>query len=289
MAVVADRSDLVAGRAAGQRRLPPPTVLASFAAVLLIVLLAVIPGPIEPYDPLSQNLFLSSAGPSHLHWLGTDSNGRDVLSLVISGTRSAVLGPALIALGTVLLGATLGMAAGLKGGAFDAFVNRFADLLYALPGLLVVIVVVGIAGGGYWLAVLVLLVLSIPGEIRLCRGASAVQARLAYVDAARTLGLSTWRIMFVYLAPNILPTIIATLLLDFVGALLGLAGLAYLGFGTLPGTPSWGQLLYEGQSLLQQNPWMSVAPSILIILTATSVTLIGDWFYDRTLGLGGTR
>ncbi len=271
------------------RRRPPLSVLLSLIVVAGILVLTIVPGVVEPYNPLAQNLLLSSGGPSGLHWLGTDANGRDVLSLVVAGTRAAVVGPAVIAVGTVVLGATLGIAAGLKGGIFDAVVNRLADLLYALPGLLVVIVVVGIVGGGYWLAVGVLLVLSIPGEIRLCRAASAVQARLAYVEAARTLGLGTWRIMWRYLAPNILPTIIATLLLDFVGALLGLAGLAYLGFGTLPGAPSWGQLLFGGESLLQENPWMSVGPSILIILTATSVTLIGDWLYDRSVGTMGAR
>ena len=279
----------VAVRGPSARHLPPLTVVISFAVVLIMLVLCLVPGLVEPYNPLYQNLFLSAAGPTHAHWLGTDSNGRDVLSLVIGGTRSALIGPAIIAFGTVTLGASLGMAAGFLGGPLDAFVNRLADLLYALPGLLVVIVIVGVVGGGYWLAVVVLLLLSIPGEIRLCRAATSVQARLPYVEAARTIGLSSRRIMVRHIAPNILPTIIATFLLDFVGALLGLAGLAYLGFGTPPGAPSWGALLYAGQSLLQQNPWLSIAPAILIILTATSVTLIGDWCYERAVRSGTDR
>lgn len=273
---------------ATRAKVPALVVLA--AVVLLgIVVLVVFGNWLTPYDPSAQNLLVAGATPGNGHLLGTDDLGRDVLSQIIAGSRIAVTGPLVVALATVVIGAFLGIVAGYRRGLIDVLTNRFADLMYALPGLLVIIVIVGVVGGGYWFAVLVLAVLSVPGEIRLCRSATSLQARLPYVEAARTLGLSQWRIMFRHVLPNIMPTVIATFLLDFVGALIGLSGLSYLGLGVPPGTPDWGSLLRAGQDELTTNPWMSLAPGIMIMLTATSVTLIGDWLYDRYSERGTQR
>lgn len=281
MVDIAASAASVAGRLSARRsRLPVLVVVAGLFVLLILVFLA-FGSLIAPDDPNQQNLLLTVIPPGHGHWLGTDQLGRDVLSQLVVATRIAVVGPLVVALGTVLLGTTLGVLAGYKGGVLDTIVNRLADLMYALPSLLVVIVIVGVVGGGYWFAVAVLAVLGIPGEIRLCRSATMVQARLPYVEAANTLGLSSTRIMIRHVLPNIMPTVIATLLLDFVGALISLSGLAYLGLGVPAGTPDWGSMLQDGQSLLAANPWLSLAPGIMIALTATSVTLIGDWLYDR--------
>ncbi|MEV4359139.1 ABC transporter permease [Nonomuraea sp. NPDC004186] len=259
-----------------------PLMVRLAAGFLLLVAVLAAAGPwLTPYDPGAQDLMLNVSGSSGAHWLGTDQLGRDVLSQVIAGTRSALAGPLCVALGTVVVGAALGVLAGYRGGWIDSLLNRLADLMYALPGLLVIIVLVGVVGGGYWFAVLVLAVLSLPGEIRLCRSATLAQARLPYVDAARTLGLPAGRIMARHLLPNIMPTVIATFLLDFVGALISLSGLSYLGLGAPPGNPDWGALLQSGQNLLADNPWISLAPGAMIAFTATSFTLLGDWIYDR--------
>lgn len=264
----------------GGRR-APLLVLAAALGVAVIAVLVVSGSALAPFDPSHQDLMLSAAGPGGGHWLGTDTLGRDVFSQLIAGTRGAVVGPLCVALAAGLIGVPLGLAAGYRGGVFDAVANRLADLVYALPVMLVIIVAVGVSGGGYWYAVVVLTVLTLPAEIRFCRSATLVQARLPYVEAARVLGLSAPRIMLRHLLPNILPTVIATLLLDFVGALISLSGLSYLGLGTPPGTPDWGQLLNQGQSLLTVNPYLSLGPAVMIIVTAASVTLLGDWMYDR--------
>ncbi|MEU6408177.1 ABC transporter permease [Microbispora sp. NPDC046933] len=259
----------------------PVTVRLAAGFLLCVAILAAAGTWLAPYDPTAQDLMLNVSGPSGAHWLGTDQLGADVLSQVLAGTRAALLGPLVVALGTVVLGASLGILAGYRGGWIDALLNRLADLMYALPSLLVIIVLIGIVGGGYWFAVLVLTVLSLPSEIRLCRSATLAQARLPYIDAARTLGLPAGRIMARHLLPNIMPTVIATFLLDFVTALISLSGLSYLGLGAPPGTPDWGTLLASGQNLLADNPWISLAPGAMIALTATSFTLLGDWLYDR--------
>lgn len=275
------------GQGAAARRIPPPLVMSAVAGVGLVALLVVAGGWLAPYDPRQQDLLASAAGPGAGHWLGTDALGRDVLSLVMTGTRSAVVGPLCVAVAAALLGVPLGAAAGYRGGAVDAAGNRFAELVYALPAVLVITVVVGVVGGGYWFAVGVLILLTLPAQIRFCRSATLAQARLPYVEAARTLGLSGPRIMFRHLLPNILPTVVATFLLDFTGALIGLSGLSFLGLGAPPGTPDWGVLLQQGQHLLPVNPYLSLAPALMVALTATSVTLLGDWVYDG--GTGGTE
>ncbi|WP_063740204.1 ABC transporter permease [Amycolatopsis jejuensis] len=265
-----------------KRRRMPVLVVLSVAFTGIVVVLAIAGNWLTPYDVQAQDVVLGSTGPSGAHWLGTDTLGRDILSMVIAGTRTAVLGPLCLACAAVLLGSTLGIVAAYRGGFVDGIANRFADFMYAVPGTLVVIVVAGVVGGGYWIAVALMTVLALPVEIRLCRSAALVQVRLPYIEAARTLGLSGPRILFHHVLPNILPTVVATFLLDFVAGLVGLSGLAYLGLGAPPGSPDWGSLLSDGQALLTVNPWLTLAPGVMIVLTATSVTLLGDWLYDRS-------
>ncbi|TWP33692.1 ABC transporter permease [Leekyejoonella antrihumi] len=283
------RSDQAEGAAIDHlQRVPVVAVICGL--VLLAVLVCVVAGGwLAPQDPSAQNPLLSAMAPGHGHLLGTDELGRDVLSRLLSGARSSVVGPLVVAAGCLLIGATLGMAGAYFGGVVDTAVNRLADMVYALPALLIAIVVLGVVGGGYWITVAVLLLLSLPYEIRLCRSAAMVEVRLPYVDAARTIGISAWRIIFRHVLPNILPTVVATFLLDFVGALVGFAALSYLGLGVPPSSPSWGTTLAEGQSLITQNPWLSIAPAVLIIVTASSATLLGDWGHELLAHAGTQR
>jgi peptide/nickel transport system permease protein/glutathione transport system permease protein len=277
-----------AGLARPRQRVPVLPVIC--AAVLLGVLVLVVAGGwLAPQNPLAQNPLLSVTGPGHGHLLGTDQLGRDVFSLLLAGARTAVVGPLVVAVGTLMIGCPLGMAGAFFGGITDTAVNRFADLVYALPALLIAIVVVGVVGGGYWLTAAVLLFLSVPAEIRLCRAAAMVQVRLPYVDAARTVGLSSWRIIVRHVLPNITPTVVATVLLDFTGALIGFAALSFLGLGVPAGSPDWGAMLASGQSLIAENPWLSISPAVLLILTASCATLLGDWAHERLTEAGAQR
>jgi peptide/nickel transport system permease protein len=265
---------------AGRRRLPVLTALALVVAAAVAV--AVVFGShIAPHDPDAQDLILGASGRSADHWLGTDDLGRDVFSRMIVGARAALIGPLVVAFLTLLVGAPLGLMAGYYGGRIDGAISRGADLIWALPALLVAIVVLGVVDGGYWLTVAVIAFLSLPHMIRLSRSATLVQARLPYVDAVRTLGLSGPRIMARHVFPNVSPTIVATFLLDFVGALIVFSSLAFLGIGLEPGSADWGTMLASGRELLFVNPWLLLGPGIAIVLTAASVTLLGDWAYER--------
>lgn len=276
------------GRLRGRWSPPPLTAAAiGFVAVVVICLVA---GPlIAPQDPDKQNVLLGAAPPGAGHLLGTDELGRDVLSRLIVGARPALIGPLSVALAATVIGASFGLLAGYRGGSLDAVLARIADVIFALPGLLVAVVVIGVVQGGYWLAVAVLIFLSLAWQVRLARAAAMVQARLPYVDAARTLGVPDWRIMGRHVLPNILPIVLTTFLLDLIGALISFSGLAYLGLGIQPGSSAWGAMLASGQELITTNPWLSIAPAALIMLTAASTTLIGDWVYEVLSRAGEAR
>lgn len=268
-------------RRAGVRHVSSVFTAISCAIVAVVVLLAAFAPLVQPHDPASQDLFHTSAGPSSDHWLGTDALGRDILSRMIAGTDAAITGPFVVALTGLLAASALGILSGYMGGVIDMVIQRFVDFMFALPGLLIAIVIVGVVGGGYWLAVLVLSLLNFAGGVRILRGAALEQRALPYVEAARTLGVPRVRIMYRHIWRNISPIVFANAALDFALALVALSSLSYLGLGTSPGEPEWGRMLAENQPLLFTNPVGVLAPGIAIVLFATAVTVIGDWVYDR--------
>jgi peptide/nickel transport system permease protein len=275
-------------RSRGRRR--PSAVIVVAMVVLAVVLLCAIAGSaIAPSDPLAQNLGLVASGPVSGHPLGTDELGRDVLSRVIAGARLAVVGPFLIAIGAMLIGTMLGLLAGYRGGSADTLIMRWVDLTWSLPAMLVVIVVAGVLGAGYLVVVALLTLLEAPAATRVIRGATLEQRPRPYVEAAETLGLSSRKVMFRHIWPNVLPVIVANTFLTFAFALVSLAGLAFVGIGTEPQTPNWGHMLFAAVSTFFQNPWTAIAPALMIMLTALSVNLIGDWIFEVLSDRGKQR
>jgi peptide/nickel transport system permease protein len=260
-----------------------------FLLVAGVAAMAALGSRIAPYDPQVQDLAIVLSPPTGGHWLGTDALGRDVLSRVIAGARSALVGPLVIAAGSMVLGNLLGLLAGYRGGRVDAVIMRWVDLMWSIPGLLVIIVVEAALGGGYWLAVALLILLTVPFDTRVVRGATLEQTPRPYVEAARTLGLSDVRIMLLHIWPNVSPVAVANAFLVFASSFVAIAGLSFLGFGVPPGTPDWGLMLAEGEALLFVNPVGVLAPGVMIVLTATSMNLIGDWLYELLSSRGVSR
>jgi peptide/nickel transport system permease protein len=259
-------------------RLIPSAALLSVGVVALVALL----GPFFiPTDAVSQHLSATLLPPGPGHLLGTDYLGRDVLALTMIGGRTALLGPLVIAFGVTLIGNTLGITAGYFGGWIDAAVMRGVDLVYALPGLLVAIVAVGVLGGSYLVALLALIFLFSPADARIIRGNVLVQRSMPYVESARIIGLSHLRIMVVHILPNMLNITLAQAFLTFPVALVVLSSLSYLGLGTPPGSPDWGRAMAEGKAYLFDNAFSVLAPGAMIALTATSTNLLGDWLQER--------
>lgn len=263
------------------RRGIPVIILLAFLLIAVVILCAIFGDAIAPYAPDTQRLLIGDKPPSAEFIAGTDLLGRDILSRVIFGARTALVGPIVVAAGAFSIATLLGLLSGYLGGRVDSSIMRWADFMLALPGTLVAIVVVGVVGGGYWIAVLVLMVLFTAPDTRIVRSAVLEQRPRPYIDAARTLGVSKARILFVHVLPNVLPLVLAYVLLDFAFALVNLAGLSFLGLGVQPGTPDWGRMLYENRNILFANPVGLLFPAAMIILTAVSVNLIGDWLAER--------
>ena len=273
----------------GHKSRPGVIVIFSGVVVLIVAAFALLGVHIAPADPDAQNLLLGAQAPSAAHWFGTDSAGRDILSRVIVGARHAMIGPLLIAGLSAVIASALGLLAGYRGGWVDSFVMRTADLLYAFPALLVVIVLVGVIGGGYFAAVLILVLLTWPGDARVLRGATLEQRTLPYVDAAKTLGLGRTAIIVRHVWPNVLPLVVTNMFLDFAYAIVALSSLAYLGLGVAPGSPDWGLMISENFSLLGVNPLAVLAPGIALVLLAASMNVLGDYAYERLSDRGRAR
>jgi peptide/nickel transport system permease protein len=275
--------------AARRRRRFSPLIVLSFVAAGGVIVLATFGPQLAPQNPSAQHLYLGLSKPSGAHWLGTDALGRDVFSRVLVGARTAIIGPLVITIGTTLIGNFLGVLAGYKGGKIDAAIMRWVDLMLSLPALLVIIVVAASIRGGYWLAVALLILFVSPGDTRIIRGAALEQAPRPYVEAARTLGVSDRKIMLRHIMPNVSPITVAQAFLIFSAMIVGMAGLSFLGLGVHPGTADWGLMVAEGISLLFANPVSVLAPAAMLVVTATSLNLIGDWTFERLSSRGATR
>ncbi|WFU06790.1 ABC transporter permease (plasmid) [Rhizobium sp. CB3171] len=258
----------------------PIVILIAALIVAAVTVCAILGERIAPESPFLQRLGVADTLPSPVHIAGTDLLGRDVLSRVIYGARTALVGPVVIATGAFAIATLLGLLSGYLGGLVDSAITRWVDLMLALPAPLVAIVIVGVVGGGYWTATLVLIVLFTAPDTRIVRSAVLEQRPRPYIDAARSLGISKTRILFVHILPNIAPIILAYVVLDFGFALVNLVGLSFLGLGVEPGTPDWGRMLFENRNILFSNPVALLLPAGMIILTAVSMNLIGDWLLE---------
>lgn len=267
-------------RAARRLRRVPGVVTVSLVVLVGVAVLVVL--PLAHGHALDQDIVLGTtpAGtPGHL--LGTDALGRDVLALTLAGARSAVLGPLVVALGSMVLGVVLGTLAGYREGVVDAVVSRYVDLTLAMPALLLAIVVAGVVGGGYWVTVLVLVVLFSPGDIRLVRTAVLQHKHRPYIEATRVLGLGSVRVMARHVLPNVRPLVLTSFFLNIAYAIVSMSGLSFLGLGVSAGAADWGRQLADGRELLYTNPAASVVPGLAIIVVATAVNVVGDWLSER--------
>lgn len=267
----------------------PWTVVWCLIVIAVVAVLAAFGSFLAPQSPSAQDTALGMSGPSAAHWFGTDQLGRDIFSRVMVGARTAVLGPLVVAICSALIGDVLGLLSGYFGGWVDSFIMRWVDLVWAIPSLLVVIVVAGAFGGGYWLAIGLMVVLIVPLDVRVVRGATLEQVPRPYVEAARTLGVRNRRILLSHIWPNVAPVAVANTFLIFATALVSLSGLSYLGLGVNPGTPDWGLMLSENLDLLFISPLAALVPGLMIVLTAASMNILGDYLFEQLSERGVSR
>jgi peptide/nickel transport system permease protein len=279
-------TEAIAIAQAPKKQRHPITVYASLGLLAVVGVLAAIGTLIAP-GATTQSIMdaaLPPGSPGHL--LGTDELGRDVLALTIAGTGSALVGPVLVALGSMLLGILLGTVAGYLRGPIDFIIGRWIDLLFSLPLLLAAIVVAGIFGAGYWMTALLLIILFSPSDTRIVRAGVMEQAARPFVEAAQMLSLSRTRIMFTQVLPNVSSLIITNAMLNVAFALVAFSSLSFLGVGVAPGTADWGRQLTDGRAIMADNPAAVFVPALLIIAVASAFNLVGDWLGETMTRTG---
>jgi len=218
--------------------------------------------------------------PSSAHWLGTDTFGRDIVSLLLVGARSTIM-VGVIAVGIGLLtGVCLGLIAAARKGWIEELIMRASDFTFAFPAILSAIMLAAVAGPGMVTSITAIGIFQIPTFVRVSRAsASAIWAR-EFVLAARASGKGTFSITIEHVLPNILSILIVQATIQFALAILAEAALSYLGLGTQPPQPSWGRMLNDAQSLLFQSPMLAVYPGIAIAIAVLGLNLLGDGLRD---------
>jgi peptide/nickel transport system permease protein len=244
--------------------------------IALIVLAAILAPLLSPYDPNAQDLSKSLQKASTTHLLGTDKQGRDLLSRTLYGARTTLLGALLIVAISALIGIPLGLISGYFGGKLDSLINRIWDVLLAFPALLLAFVFVAAFGRGLQNTVIALGIVYTPALSRLTRSIALVEKEQTYVEAARAVGFSNTRIIFRHVFPNCVSTILAQVTIDLAYAILDLASMSFLGLGVQPPFADWGSMLADGREYLLLSPAQAFIPGLAIIITVISFNLFGD-------------
>ncbi|CAD5108398.1 ABC transporter permease [Zestomonas carbonaria] len=269
-------------------RLPPltrhPGLLLAGLFVGLLVLAAIEPALLVRGDPLAANAREAFQAPSAAHWLGTDENGRDVLTRLVYGVRaSLVMGLAATAIGLVA-GIALGLLAGLGHRWIDSAIMRSVDVLLAFPDLLLALVIITFWGQGTLNAIIAVGIAGVPRYARMVRAQTRVVRGAAYVEAAITLGIARPLVILRHVLPNAIKPILILATIGIGGNIAAGASLSFLGFGAPPPAPEWGAMLSVGRNFLANAWWLVAAPGVAVTLTVVAITALGRALLRRSEG-----
>lgn len=256
------------------------TALAGLVIVAAVVLVALAAPLLAPYDPTAQDVANRLQGPSAEHLLGTDHLGRDELSRVLYGARVSLLTTLAIGVAVLVIGTVVGTIAGMAGGFVDGLLMRIVDVLLAFPSLLLALAVAGTLGPGLTHLALAVIAIWWVDYARLVRGLVLAVKEQPFIEAARALGVTPWRIAARHVVPNIASPVIVLVTLQTARLLLALASLSFLGLGVSPPTAEWGAMLNEGRAFLSDAPELMLWPGLAITITALGLNLLGDGLRD---------
>jgi peptide/nickel transport system permease protein len=259
-----------------------PGFAVAVGVLFLLVLTAVLAPLLAPGDPYEVRLADSLAPPSPEHLLGADDSGRDILSRLVYGTRTSLLGPlAVVALSTVF-GVAIGLVAGWRGGWVDAVLSRAQEVVFAFPGLLVAVLVVAVLGPGHLAPVLAMAIAFVPYVGRLVRSLVLQERQRTYVSAYRVAGFSGFSVALRHVLPNVAGVVLAQGVVNFGYALMDLAALSYLGLGVQPPTADWGAMVSDGQAAILEGALVqALAPGAVIVVAVVAFTVVGEGVADR--------
>lgn len=248
--------------------------------ISVLVFVAVLAPFIAPHDPIEQNLAQRLLSPNTEYLLGTDNLGRCILSRLIHGTSvSLQIGVMVVGI-AAFVGVTLGLIAGYRGGLIDELIMRIVDVLLAFPGIILALAIAGILGPSLFNVMLALAVVGWTSYARVVRGAVLSVKEKEFVEAARALGASEFRIMFRHILPNVTAPVIVMATLGMAHVILAAAALSFLGLGAQPPTPEWGSMLNNGRAFMRTAPHMTIFPGLAIMVTVLAFNFLGDGLRD---------
>jgi peptide/nickel transport system permease protein len=264
----------------GNRLLRHPSARIGGLLLLAVVLGAALAPVLTPHDPIEIAPERRLASPSRAHPFGTDLYGRDVLTRVLYGGRvSLAVGGLSVGLALVA-GGSMGALAGFSGGWFDAAVMRLSDVLLAFPAILLAIGLLAFLGGGFWNVVLAIAIIYTAPMARVARAAVLTVRHEEYVDAASAVGAGDGRVLRRHVLPNAAAPVVVEITLRLALAILAEAALSFLGLGTQPPAPTWGQMIAEGRSVMTFTAWPAIGPGLAITVTVLGFNLLGDGIRD---------
>ena len=257
-----------------------PLAAVSAAVIVVMILMAVFAPLIAPYQEAEQDLMARLQGPSAAHIFGTDELGRDVFTRILYGARVSLLTGVVPTIMSMLIGAILGVISGSYGKVTDMVIMRLADIMLAFPSMLLAMVIMYTLGGGLINVFLTLALVNWASVSRVVRSQTLQLRQMEFVEAARVMGVSRAKILFRHLLPNCLPTLIVLFTLNVPSAILTESSLSFLGLGVQPPAASWGLMVNEGRQYLYTAPWVSLAPSVAIMIIVLSFNFLGDGLRD---------
>ncbi|MEP7454004.1 ABC transporter permease [Phyllobacterium sp. SB3] len=252
-----------------------PGLLAAVVFLFIIATGTIWPQLLTSYNPIAADPLQAQLPPSVVHWFGTDQLGRDVFSRVVHGARYSILIGVSAVLIAAVVGSILGLLAGLARGIIDEAITRFLDVVSAFPDLLLALVLISFTGPGTFNLIFALGVASIPRFARVVRAQTFVIAESGYVEQARTFGLTPTVLVLRHILPHAMAQVPILATIGLGTAIIGAAGLSFLGMGPQPPIPEWGAMLAEGRNYLRVAWWIGVWPGVAITLTVISVSVLG--------------
>jgi len=271
--------------AAARRRLPRVSSVIEWTAVgvaALAVLIAVIGPWIAPGNPYLVDLGQSLHGPSAAHWFGTDVNGRDVLSRVLTGARTTLTATFVVLFITTVIGILIGTVAALGGRVIDEVLMRICDVGLSLPPIVLALGLAAALGPSLTSAVIAMIATWWPGYARLVRTVVRETKDAEFVEGARMLGVSRSRLIFRHILPNSLQIMYVQVTLDVPAVMLVISGLSFVGVGAQVPSAEWGAMIAAAANNVQNGWWALVFPGLAIAITAVAFNLVGDWLRART-------
>lgn len=254
----------------------------ALGVAVFMVLIAIVGPWLAPHNPYIVNLPDSLQPPSAAHWFGTDMNGRDVLSRVLTGARTTLTATFIVLLATTVIGVFIGTAAALGGRAVDEILMRICDIGLSLPPIILALGLAAALGPGLTSAVIAMTATWWPGYARLVRTVVRETRDAEFVEGARMLGVGRARLIFRHILPNSLNIMYVQVTLDVAAVMLVISGLSFVGVGAQVPSAEWGAMIADAAGNVQSGWWALLFPGLAIAITAVAFNITGDWLRVRT-------